>query len=341
MRNGIGSIWIFGVALILPFFWIATGWGQTGTTDENIGMGKLGIRSQAIGQSMRLTIPTVVPGDMSRGWQFHFGCTWTNVWANDREFLLDYEMLDTFLGIGYGFDHRFGLGLMLDNRSYFGGAMDGFIEGFHNLFGIDNDGRDTAANGENAIQRFDPDTGALLASMSASDLNNTGISLLLNYDFHFDHPQVPAMNVYGVVRYALQPPKVFDKGDRYDYGVGVGIAKRWFTDWYTYAVFGYTFYADRGRTTTGQVELVNRQFTGLLAQAWQYRPGLAFIVQYLFSEAGIKTLEALDKPSHEVHLGFKWRVYGNYVMDFALIENVITLDNSPDFGVHLGLSRRF
>lgn len=62
---------------------------------------------------------------------------------------------------------------------------------------------------------------------------------------------------------------------------------------------------------------------------------------YLFSVAGIKTLEALDKPSHEVHLGFKLRVYGNYVMDFALIENMITLDNSPDFGVHIGLSRRF
>lgn len=38
------------------------------------------------------------------------------------------------------------------------------------------------------------------------------------------------------------------------------------------------------------------------------------------------------------HLGFIWRLSKAYVLDFALIANIITMDNSPDFGLHLGLS---
>lgn len=36
------------------------------------------------------------------------------MWANDEEFLLDYEMLDTFLGIGYGLNHHLGMALIAD-----------------------------------------------------------------------------------------------------------------------------------------------------------------------------------------------------------------------------------
>lgn len=325
-------------ALLAWMLSVAAGFADTTYRDENFGMGKLEIRSQAIEQSLRLTVPFLVPGDITKGWRTYLGTTWTNVWANDEQFLLDYEMLDTFIGFGYGIDDHLGMALIFDNRSYFGGAMDGFIEWFHDIFGVSQDGRDTSPNGNAVIRKYDPATGDVTVELSASDLNNTGASFLVNYNFDFDHPAWPSMNLYGVVRYALQPPKVFEKSDKTDYGFGWGLSKRWFERWYTYGVLGYTLYADRGKSVPGQVEFINNQTTALFAIAWQYTPDLAIIAQYLYTSAAIKNLESLDEAAHEVNLGFKWRVGQRYMIDFALIENIITLDNSPDFGLHLGLS---
>jgi len=40
-------------------------------------------------------------------------------------------------------------------------------------------------------------------------------------------------------------------------------------------------------------------------------------------------------------LGWKWEVKTKVVLEFALIENIIVFDNSPDFGIHAGITSRF
>lgn len=334
LRGGLRTL------VLTVVLFVAAAHAESDRGNDNSGMGILEIRSQAVGQSLRLTMPMLIPGDISRGWQAFGGLTWTNVWANDDAFVLDYEMLDTLIGVGYGFTDRWGAAAVLDDRSYFGGAMDSFIESFHNVFGIDQDGRDSTGRGRNTVSRKDPSTGRD-AVMSARDMNNTGLSLLLNCNIIEGAAPWPSVNLYGVARYALSPAKVFVKTGAVDGGLGVGLAKRWFKRWYTYGVLGYTVYAERGQTAIGDVVLEDRQFSGLAAVSWQYAPDLALIAQYLYSSAGIKNIASLDQPSHEVHLGFKWRLGPVYTFEAALIENIITMDNSPDFGLHAGVGLHF
>lgn len=45
---------------------------------ENHGMGILGIRSQAIGQSLRLTMPMLIPGGIPAGWRRYLEATWVS-----------------------------------------------------------------------------------------------------------------------------------------------------------------------------------------------------------------------------------------------------------------------
>lgn len=45
-------------------------------------------------------------------------------------------------------------------------------------------------------------------------------------------------------------------------------------------------------------------------------------------------------PTHEITLGWKGEVARDAVLEIGLVENVITFDNSPDFGVHGGFSYR-
>ena len=43
----------------------------------------------------------------------------------------------------------------------------------------------------------------------------------------------------------------------------------------------------------------------------------------------------------EVTLGWKWEAVQRGVLEVGIIENLISFDNSPDFGIHVGFSRRF
>ena len=52
-------------------------------------------------------------------------------------------------------------------------------------------------------------------------------------------------------------------------------------------------------------------------------------------------LRAYRDPTVEVTLGAKWEFLAGTVAELGLIENVLFFDNSPDFGIHFGVSRRF
>ena len=153
---------------------------ETADSAHNHGMGILNIRSQSIEQSFRLSFPLVVPGDIKQGWDYYSSLTWTNVWAEERCYLMDYEMMDFYGGFSRGFRSGWGIALAYDNRSYFGGALDGLVQGFHDMLGISQNHRDERPKNRSIIQRFDRDTGVLMEEISPGDLNNSGINFLVN-----------------------------------------------------------------------------------------------------------------------------------------------------------------
>jgi hypothetical protein len=314
----------------------STAFGSENSQELNYGMGILNTRSQSVGQSFRLTLPLLVPGDIKQGWQTFAQATWTNVWAQERSYLLDYEMLDSTLGVSYGFNQRLGVSVMVDSRSYFGGKMDGFIQGFHDLLGLDQNNRDDYRKGRAVITEYDPVTGNLINRNSAHELNNSGLNLLVNYNFIHDNRVLPAVNLYCVARYAFESADIVTKGDGLDLGLGIGLAKKWNSSFYTYGIAGFTLYDDQDDTQQTIIKLKRHQFTGLFAMAYPLSQNAAVLAQYLYSTSVVETLPGLDDPSHELHFGLKFRVGKKSLMDISIIENIVSMDNSPDFGVHLG-----
>ncbi len=324
-------------ALILLICLTATVCPAENSTDLNYGMGILNIRSQSIAQSFRLTLPLVIPGDIKPGYQAIAETTWSNIWAQEKSYLLDYEMLDTTLGISYGFNQQLGMAVMFDSRTYFGGKMDGLIQEFHDLLNIDQNGRDDHAHGRAVITRFDPATGALIHENPAHDLNNSGLNLLVNYTFNHDSTSMPGVNLYGVARYPFQTAELINQKKGVDLGVGLGLSKKWLKDFYTYGILGYTLYTGQANSRKLPVVLKDHQFTGLFAMAYTLSENVALLGQYLYSTPVIEGIHGLDKASHEVHLGVKLRMGKKSVVGISIIENIITMDNSPDFAVHFGL----
>jgi len=303
------------VALICTAFSAVPGRTQELSDDYNYGLGKIDLRSQSPAQSLRFTLPLLIPGDIKSGWGVRIASTWSNVWADESEYLLDYEMSDTIVTATYGFNKRFGLSLEFENRNYFGGHMDGFIQGFHDLFGIDQEGRDDVSKDRKVIQRFDPNTGQLLSETSAEDLENNGMVFLMNYTLTHGTKIWPSANVFGAVRYGLSCADLCDEDHPVDVGLGFGLAKRWSERWYTYASLGYTWYESRDVLETAPglapMDFENNAFTGLFVLSWHYTPSFAILAQYLYSGPSIKNIDGLDEASHEVHVGFKWKTkYG-------------------------------
>ena len=337
-------IWLIAIKRVLLLYIVftsSTGLAGEIDCDYNYGLGKLQIVSQAPAQSLRLNLPLLIPGDIKPGWGIDIHATWANVWASETTFLLDYEILNTVMAATYGINRRFGISVAFDNRNYFGGALDNFIQEFHDLFSIDLNGRGEVPKNRNVVQRFDPQTGDTV-TFSASELNNSGVSLLLNYNITPGTQTWPSMNVLGIARYALKSADIFSNNHQICCGFGVSFAKRWSKRWYTYLSGGYTFFDDyEMRVMESDLEPLrfeDNQLTSLFALSWLYTPTFAILAQYLYSGPDIKNVDKLDSPSHEVHLGFRWRNQHYGMIEFALIENFIEYSNSPDFGLHVGWS---
>jgi len=324
---------------LLLMMGISTAFSAENSQELNYGMGILNIRSQSVAQSFRLTLPFFVPGDIKQGWQTFAHANWTNVWAQEKGYVLDYEMLDSSLGFSYGFNQRLGMGILVDSRSCFGGEMDGFIQGFHDFFNIDQNNRDEYSKGMAVISAYNPETGELISQHSARELNNSGLNFFMNYNFIHSNRVLPALNIYCVARYALESPDIITRGNGLDLGLGIGLAKRWSSNFYTYGIAGYTLFDDdQGALQKDVLKLKDQLFTGLFVMGYRMSQNITILAQYLYSTSVVEDLTGLDEPSHEVQFGLKLRLGEKTMMNFSIIENIINMDNGPDFGIHLGWS---
>jgi Protein of unknown function (DUF3187) len=307
--------------------------------DYNYGPGTLQLRSQSPAQSLRLTMANIVPGAIKPAeLDFHAGTTWTNVWVDSSEVALDYEMLDTHIAVSYGINKRLVLAMAFDQRNYFGGAMDNFIQEFHDLFGIDQNGRDKVDRNLSRIIRYDDQGNIIFQTDDLSNMENNGISFVAQYILSHGTRSWPAIGISGMLRYGLNTPPSEDNHEPLDWNIGIGLSKRLTNSWYMYSNLCYTNF--------GQTELFDLQFEGdaisfMLALAWKWKPNFSILLQYVFSEGVVKDFGSISDPSHEMNLGFKWQLSSGSLIEFALIENVITFDNSPDFGLHLAFSHPF
>ncbi len=68
---------------------------------------------------------------------------------------------------------------------------------------------------------------------------------------------------------------------------------------------------------------------------------MSLVLQYLGSEGVATDLGPFSETANEVTLGWKGEIRPAGVLEFGLIENIVTFDNSPDFGFHLGYTQRF
>ena len=312
---------------------------------SNVGYGPLALSAQSPFQSLRLAMKPRTPSTLGRGQlQLRGTATWVNVWNVDefdlpeeeREFFLDTEMLQVALGLAYGITDTLEIEGELQDRSRFGGTMDGFIEGFHDLFGIDQSGRDQhprdsfdvqlRPQGQPAVVLDDGDRGSYTRSVQATIQHNVTCGT----------SRLPAFSYSFTARYDSLGVDL-SGGSPWDFGASVAASRR-FGKLYLYATLGYGVF---GRDSFRGIALDDTQFSWMLALEWRMASRVSLLLQYLWTEGVAQDFGPFSDASNEITLGLKWEVYPRGTLEFGLIENIVEFDNSPDFGLHVGYTQRF
>ncbi|MFV2071945.1 MAG: DUF3187 family protein [Thermoanaerobaculales bacterium] len=316
---------------------------------SHVGYGPLKIRSQSAFQSLRLGIVPRTPSTLARGEQeVRLGATWANNWANDAAsfdpengeigpYLLDFEALDLGLSYAYGITDTFQIEAEYEQRVRFGGRLDSLIEGFHNLFGLGQAGRDLWPRDQLNIF-VDPGDGRPPVVLGSEARGTFARNLLvtLQHNITCGTAKLPALSWAVTGRYAAGN---FDdlEGGNFDLALSVAAARR-FGHFYVYLTLGYAWY---GSDSVYGLDLESTQATVLAAGEWRFKPRMSLILQYLVSQGVATDLGPFSDTSNEVVFGFKWEVHSAGVLEIGLLENIISFDNSPDFGVHAAFTQRF
>ncbi len=319
--------------------WTPQGYRSLGLCFAHIGYGPLHLASQSPLQSIRWSMLPRTPSTLGRGqYEVLSSGSWVNVWAiGEGLYELDYESLRLDLELAYGITDHLSIEAELEDRSMFGGRMDGLIRNFHDLFGIDQNGRDEVTpNRFYGRLSFDDQPPILLEAKDRGSFSRT-LRVTLAHNLTCGTQYVPALSYAVTARYEMLDWKGNRGPGGVDFGVSVALAQR-FGRVYVYLTLGYAFF---GAESLGPLQLKSGQYTVLLAGEWNYSPRHALVVNLLRSEGAAQDYGAFSDPSTELTFGWKWELYPKTVLELGLIENIWSFDNSPDFGLHLGLSRRF
>jgi len=320
--------------------WSPKGYRGASICFSHVGYGPLNLYSQSPFQALRLGIRPRTPSTLGKGQhEFRATATWVNIWANSEEgdYFLDFEMLQTVLAFAYGIRDTLQIEVEVQQRDRFGGAMDPFVQGFHDLFGIDQSGRDEVPRHQFTFD-LDPQGGPSI-SLESSDRGTftRSVEVSMQHNVTCGTAKAPAFSYSATTRYETADGGDLSGGGDVDFGASIALARR-VKHFYFYGTLGYAWF---GRDQFRGLELEKTQYTVLAAAEWRFRAKQSLLLQYLITEGQARDFEPFDDASHEITLGWKWEAWSRTVIEAGLIENLISFDNSPDFGIHLGFVRRF
>ncbi len=283
------------------------------------------VASQSPLQSLHLGLLPAVPKALAPGeWSVQRSETWTNVWIDQRPALLiDYEAIDSRLGINVGLPREMQMQLTIEDRTGTGGRLDSLIENFHQLIG-NRDQRHTVRRGSVNIEVRDA-SGEMIVSRHSLGPFSRAATLAVSKRFG---------DFAGAV--AVRVPRNGDDVMGTE-GLDTGASLAW-----SHVLRGASIHAGAGLSRlsnkyVGPVRVGRIEKTLLLAGIEPITARTAVVAQYLFN-AAIAEAGPLASGSHEVTVGTRFHVTPSTAFDAGLVENVINTRNGPDFGFHFGLT---
>ncbi len=268
------------------------------------------------------------------GWEIHsdFANNFTESVAGAEAISLDGETYRTTLTLRYGLTDRWEVNLAVPYIQHKGGTLDGFIENWHDVFGLPNGGRERVADDQLAyLYRH----GSTLINFREPASGLGDVSLNLGYLLR--ETDSSALTLRGGVK--------FDTGDAEDL-TGSGS-----TDFYTSLHYSDTdlikhenwyFHSSLGVLVPGDGDLIDELTEdwvvfGSASLAWHTWRKVSLKAQLDFhSPLYDSELKELGEFSAQLVLGGSLKVTETLLLDVSVAEDIVT-DTSPDVVLQIGL----
>ncbi|MEJ2582130.1 MAG: DUF3187 family protein [Acidobacteriota bacterium] len=315
--------------------------------EGHIGYGPFSLRGQSAFQALRLGILPRFPSNLALGeHQLKIGATWSNIWVIDEEwfdpqngsygdYFLDHETLDAHVAYAYGVSETMQLEVAYEQRWRFGGGLDGLVENFHDLIGINQNGRDLVPRNGYEIY-LDPLDGNSAVRLEDSSKGSFARNVLVafNHEISRGTGNWPAISYAVTARHSDADP---DGGSGWAAALSAGASRR-FGRFYLYIAAGYEWYSD---DTFLGIELPGSQLTILAATEWRFRPRMSLVFEWLRMQAEKTSTDFFPEISNQIVFGWKWEFRQSGVIEIGMLQNGVPFDGSPDFGWHAAFTQRF
>lgn len=304
---------------------------------DNVGYGPLRLSSQSPFQALHLAAPSGAPSTLPRGrWEIRETTAWSKIWGQAADYLLNFELLSTSHAVTYGVtdDLQVELGVVQSTR--FGGNLDGFVRGFHDAFGIPQDGRDEFPKGAYRFELKGKNGAPVVVHEDRTNTSTEHLYFSVQQTLTGGSEWLPAVSVSVSVKGDLQESDDV-AGAGLEAAASVSLAKRLSDDVFAYLTVGYAHFGDQSFHGLG---MRSSGLSVLAALEWSVMENVSLVLQQLRSQGVLKNYGLLSQASTEISVGIKVEAGPGVVFEMGLIENIIVFDNSPDFGLHFGLSVR-
>jgi hypothetical protein len=248
-------------------------------------------------------------------------------------YYVDGEISEMDLTFHYGITQRSSIYLTLPLYDFTGGFLDSTVEGFHGTFGLGSQGRDLVARDRfQAVATFGRGRTAVLDSPVTNGWGDPVIGLRHSWPVGESHWNLV---VDGAAKIALRGERPFLSTGSNDFGLQASLQRKLRRQ-------GIYFSASVVRTD-GRVlgmPLGSRVVPTLTAA---YEVGLtrhtSAILQLYASESAVRdtSIEEIKANKYQASLGLRSR-RGPLVYGFAVTENVVNFQNTPDIGMSLTLA---
>ncbi|MCX6131032.1 MAG: DUF3187 family protein [Proteobacteria bacterium] len=300
------------------------------TTPIHAQDGPLMVRSQSIGQLFRLNPPLPHAALLDPGTiDFSVSRTYANLWARDKRFVIDGEVIDDQAHFGYGLAKSIQVGLGFSTRLFAQANTDQAAISFHQLLNIGQDGRLEAGKHHShfAIPDYSLEfTGYELdQAFSEQTVLDLNYALLEARDWGFD------LSLTGLLSYEMADLSPYfrgamDRGWQLSLRLPEGL-------WSYFGNFTQLYY-DHKKAVNVATNLQEWGFAGGLS--YQLPEQQYLIWQLMVNRPVFRDIGQLSRNSYEWQLGYRYH-WEAVSLEIAVLENIFWLYNSPDWGFSLGL----
>ncbi|MGK0291375.1 MAG: hypothetical protein ACI86H_002843 [bacterium] len=338
-------LYVLFLFLLVPF------WSYSKPLQSRSGFGPLHFTSQSLFQLLQGHYLHETPELEEKGkFLFISTATWANTWDyNSSRYRFDFESWLFTEHFAYSVTDRFQVSLRFQFLRIGGGVMDPYIEGFHKGLGISNGGRNEFQQNDSMFEAYGTKQYKIRNLFSAnSNTSSTGEDsafwinpsprLSFRYALHEKSSDIPITLQFSTsLHYSESVVSVINKSFSSN-SIGISTAFRYNARTASTVSVAYT----RSIGHTNQEYLNNWQLSAMYSLDYQLSEKTALVTQILReSSVGKSTDTSFDEATTEILFGAKWRLSGSVTLEFALVENLFTHDNSVDFAIFGGVEAQF